>query len=130
MDRTDTEPLGLLDHERAPMSSMEAQLFALYDEKAELQAALGTSVAEEVIDLVRKARGGEDLRPGNESLVLQLESLYADQAELRAAVGVNTPDDIIALVSRLRGSIRELVAVEKRRLQDQSILLTVHERDL
>ena len=130
MDRTYPEPLEVLEQERAPMSSMEAQLFALYDEKAELQAALGTSTPEEVIALVRELRGDEDPGPANQSLILQLESLYADHAELRAALGVNTPDDIIALVSRLRGSVRDFVAMEKRRLQDQSILLTVHERNL
>ena len=117
------------DHEDeadSTTASMEAQLIALYEDKSELQDALGVSTSEEIITLFHERKDDSS----SQSLILQLESLYAEHAELREALGVSTASDVIALVARLRGSVRQLLEAEKRRLEDQSLLLTFHERNL
>lgn len=112
------------------VTSMEMQLVALYEEKSELQAALGVSTSEEIIALVRQGPAGGDAAPMNESLTLQLEALYAERTELHDALGITTSQEVIELVSALRASVRQLVDDERRLLSNQSQLLEIHERNL
>jgi len=126
MPASPSAKLVAVDEPDSLTASMESQLIALYEEKSELQEALGASTSEQIIALFRAS--GENSFA--ESLTLQLESLYAEHAELQDALGVSTATEVIALVARLRSSVRQLVEVEKRRLDDQSLLLTFHERNL
>ncbi|GEM_PF-4966561 len=107
-------------------ASLVAQLSALYQEKQELQAALGVSTAAEIIPLVA-AKHGEGMLG---SLTDQLISLYAEHEELQAALGCSNPTEIIAVVKELRGSIRTLVDDTRRRLAYESSILENHERFL
>lgn len=112
------------------VTSMEMQLVALYEEKSELQTALGVSTSEEIIALVRQGPAGGDAAVMNESLTLQLEALYAERTELYDALGITTSQEVVELVCALRASVRQLVDDQRRLLSNQSQLLEIHERNL
>lgn len=109
-----------------PDDSLVEQLAALYEEKQELQSALGVSTAAEIVALVQSA----PVDSMAESLVQQLHAIYAEQEELQAAVGCSTPAEVLALVAQLRASIRALVDESRRRLDYEASLLETHERFL
>lgn len=110
----------------SPEDSLVEQLTALYEEKQELQAALGVSTASEIIALVQA--GSTDSM--TESLVTQLHAIYSEQEELNALTGCSTPAEVLALVAQLRASIRALVDESRRRLDYEASLLETHERFL
>jgi len=107
-------------------ASLVAQLAALYQEKQELQTALGASTAEEIIALIQ-AKQNESMLG---SLTQQLAALYAEHDELNEALGVTTSAEIISLVKELRSSIRTLVDDTRRRLAYEASILETHERYL
>lgn len=109
-----------------PNESLVQQLAGLYQEKQELQAALGVSTSAEVVALF-ETRQSESMVG---SLTAQLAALYTEHDELRAALGVSTADEVIALVDTMRGAIRSLIDDARRRLDFEASLLDSHERFL
>jgi hypothetical protein len=109
-----------------PNESLVAQLAGLYQEKQELQAALGVSTSSEVIAYVA-AQQSEGMVA---SLTDQLFSLYSEHEELQDALGRTAPAEIIAMVNELRSSLRILIDDSRRRLDYEATLLETHERYL
>jgi len=114
------------ESEDGPNASLVAQLAGLYQEKQEMQAALGVSTASEVIELVN-AKQSEGMLG---SLTDQLFAAYSERQELEAAIGCSSATDVLALVATLRGSIRSLIDDSRRRLDYEASLLSSHERFL
>jgi hypothetical protein len=112
--------------EDGPNASLVAQLEGLYQEKQELEAALGVSTSSEVIELITARQSDSMLG----SLTDQLIAVYTEREELRAEIGCSSTEDIIALVTSLRGSLRTLVDDSRRRLDFEASLLQSHERFL
>lgn len=113
-----------------PNDSLVTQLAALYEEKQELQQALGVSTSAEIIERLTADRGPGASDSMLASLTDQLASLYQEKQELEAALGCSSAHDVVALVSELRSSIRTLVDDSRRRLQYEATLLETHERYL
>ena len=118
--------VGPDDHEMPELvQSLEQQLVALYEEKGELQAALGVSTSAEIIALL--AAPADDMVA---SLTDQLTALYAERDELQTALGCSSSTEVVAVVGELTASVRTLVGDARRRLHTESVLLDTHERFL
>lgn len=114
-----------------PNESLVSQLAALYEEKQELQSALGVSTSHEIIARFAEQHAGAGAPDSMlASLTDQLASLYQEKQELEAALGCSSAHEIVALVNELRSSIRTLVDDSRRRLQYEATLLETHERFL
>jgi hypothetical protein len=107
-------------------ASLVLQLRSLYEEKQELEAALGVSTSSEIISMFGPGRDNDMLQ----SLTDQLFTLYTENQQLENAIGCSDAAQIITMVTELRSSIRALVDDSRRRLMYEANVLETHERFL